>query len=378
MKKASDDQSYLYNTGIWIELLAEAFKSLPNLATIDIRDFDSSSRYRDGLDARWYSYGSTTIFKASSMRPVLHLHSHDEWNFLDRIFQGVVLAAARSGTNAPNLEVITRSQALASPFYVSAAVMPAVSAYLSKVTKLHLVLRSVEPEPIEAFLHLAHNVKWLRVNYLGGNNNPEKFLTWLSTPATNDTMVDYAKACAVASQDNTTMPIAPLNLPLDSLELGSCSIGSTALNGIVKKLPLRSLSLWRVQLRADPPFKAGNDGKLWKCFLASLEGSDIRRLTVGHATESSAAGVWGQKVTFKGGYDENQLKLPNRRYRNEMFRRAADDCEVQAPPASDNGDDEDDEDDDEDDEDDIGDNGQGGGTDNDEEEDESDGNASDP
>lgn len=341
--RARLDQDYLFNTGLWIELLAEAFKSLPNLETIDLRDFSSASRFRDGPDAKWYSYGSTTLFNEAGIRlPLTQL----DYN-LDRLFVGVVLAAARSGTSAPNLEVITRRLTLTHAFHVSAAVKPEVSAYLSKVKKLHLVLRSTEPEPLEAFLHLAHNVTWLRVNYMD-NSDPAKFLEWLSTPVNNDTMDAYAKACADKDKDKKVMPVAPMNLPLDSLELGSCRISITSLEGISQKLPLRALSLWRVHLSPESPANADPDAKLWRQFIGGLEGSDIRRLTIGHATESSDPRVWGRKVTFKGGYDTNQLKLPARRYRNEMFRRAAEDTEVaKAPdPVSDFDSDEEDDDDD--------------------------------
>ncbi|GMK57419.1 hypothetical protein CspeluHIS016_0402530 [Cutaneotrichosporon spelunceum] len=322
-KRARQDQNYLLNTGVWIEMLTEAFKMLPNLETVDIRDFNSATRFRDGPDAKWYSYGSTTLFSECGMRPALGEGAFD----LDRLFQGIVVAAGRAELTAPNLEVITRNMALTDAFYVSPAIKPAVAKYLGQLKKLHLVLHSAVPEPLEDFLHLAKNITWLRVNHFGRASS-DRFLEWLSTPCNNDTMGDWAKAVATATQEDKELPIAPLSLPLDTLELGGCLIYNASLEGIVAKLPLRSLSMRRVQLCPDPK---GNTTGLWSHFLESLEGGLIRRLHLSAVSESSSPGVWGQRVTFKGGRDPTELWLPARRYRREMFKSAAADTVVDLP-----------------------------------------------
>lgn len=349
--RARQDQDYLFNTGLWIEMLTEAFKLLPNLETLDIRDFNSKTRFRDGRDAQWYSYGSTTIFKACGVRPPL---KSNDFN-LDRLFQGIVVAAGRAELTAPNLEVITRLSALTDAFYVSPAIKPAVAKYLGQLKKLHLVLYSAEPEPLEEFLHLTKNVMYLRVNYSTRHFNPEAFLEWLGTPCNNDTMDDWAKALALAVKDNKELPIAPLDLPLDTLELGGCAISASSLESIVSKLPLRSLSMRRVQLCPEPK---GDTTKLWAHFLESLEGGGVRSLHLSEVTESAGPGLWGQAVTFKGGRFPKDLWLPARRYRSEMFKSAAADVVVEPPPSYDSDDDsdmgsgDDDDDDEEDDDDD--------------------------
>ncbi|BEI80763.1 hypothetical protein CcaverHIS002_0112920 [Cutaneotrichosporon cavernicola] len=332
-KRARQDQNYLFNTGVWIEMLTEAFKTLPNLETLDIRDFNSSSRFRDGPDAKWYSYGSTTLFKESGIRPALGGQAFD----LDRLFQGVVVAAGRAGLTAPNLEVITRNMSLSDAFYVSPAIKPAVTKYLGQLKKLHLVLLNSVPEPLEDFLHLAKNVKWLRVNY-HMHGSPNSFLEWLGTPCNNDTMDDWAKAVATATQEDKELPIPPLNLSLDTLELGGCSISISSLMDIVTKLPLRSLSMRRIHLWRDPGVDAT---QLWAHFLEGLEGRP----------HPQAVGTWGLPVTFKGGRKPNELWLPARRYRHEMFKSAAADTVVEPPPSddSDQADSDIDEDDDEED-----------------------------
>ncbi|BEJ17659.1 hypothetical protein CspHIS471_0610600 [Cutaneotrichosporon sp. HIS471] len=365
-KRARQDQKYLFNTGVWIEMLTEAFKTLPNLETLDIRDFNSSSRFRDGPDAKWHSYGSSTLFKESGIRPALGGQAFD----LDRLFQGVVVAAGRAELTAPNLEVITRNMSLSDAFYVSPAIKPVVTKYLGQLKKLHLVLLNSLPEPLEDFLHLAKNVKWLRVNY-HMHGSPHSFLEWLGTPCNNDSMDEWAKAVATANQEGKELPVPPLNLSLDTLELGGCSISISSLMDIVAKLPLRSLSMRRIHLWRDPGVDAT---QLWAHFLEGLEGGLIRRLLLSDVTESQAAGTWGLPVTFNGGRKPNELWLPARRYRREMFKSAAADTVVQPPPSDDSdqedadidqddpGDDEDEDDDGNDeDEDDDGNGGNGEG-----------------
>lgn len=310
-------------------MLCEAFKSLPNLETIDIRDFNSATRYRDGERAEWHSYGAPTLRELGS-RPVVMTGGLRT----DGIFQGVVIAAARSGTHAPNLELITRHTAV-SPlaFYIPPDLKPELAAYLVNVKKLHLSVGLADAKPLAAFLHLTPYVTWLRVNHLHGHPaTAQEFLEWLATPVNNETADEYAKACATASQENEAFPIAPLNLPLESLDLGFGSVSNVTLRSTVDKFNLHSLSVWKMNIYPDPSLDKDDDGtvKLWPHFLESLEGSSVRRLTLGHVTETSLRTNQHQfrSVTFKGGYDAAQLKLPARRYRSEMFKRAAEDTVV--------------------------------------------------
>lgn len=353
--------------------MSEAFKSLPNLETIDIRDFNSATRYRDGQRAEWHSYGAPTLRALGSyviMTGGLRT---------DGVFQGVVIAAARSGTRAPNLELITR-QSAASPlaFYIPPDLKPELAAYLVNVKKLHLSVGLADAKPLAAFLHLTPNVTWLRVNHLHGHPaTAQEFLEWLATPVNNDTADEYAKACATASEENEAFPIAPLNLPLTSLDLGFGSVSNVTLRATVDKFDLHALSVWKMNIYPDPSLDKSDTGtsKLWPRFLESLEGSSIRRLTLGHVTETSLRTHQHQfrSVTFKGGRDASQLHLPARRYRNEMFKRAAEDTVVADLDLYDDDEDDEDhsdddsEDDDEDDDDDDsqangGGNGNNGGT----------------
>lgn len=58
-----DDQRELMGSGDDRLMLTEAFKNLPNLKVVGIRDFNSNNRRRDGEYASWSSWGATTIFQ---------------------------------------------------------------------------------------------------------------------------------------------------------------------------------------------------------------------------------------------------------------------------------------------------------------------------
>jgi len=47
------DYTFLVESGLLRDMLAEALGNLRNLETIDIRDFNSRSRNRDGLNTEW-------------------------------------------------------------------------------------------------------------------------------------------------------------------------------------------------------------------------------------------------------------------------------------------------------------------------------------
>lgn len=64
--RASADQEYLMKNGIHREMLTEAFTSLENLETVDVRDFNAS-RQRDGTD--WKSWGVTTLYDLTTPNP---------------------------------------------------------------------------------------------------------------------------------------------------------------------------------------------------------------------------------------------------------------------------------------------------------------------
>jgi len=50
---ADSDRQALVSTGLMRDMLAEAFGKLSNLETIDLRDFNSRTRNRDGVGTEW-------------------------------------------------------------------------------------------------------------------------------------------------------------------------------------------------------------------------------------------------------------------------------------------------------------------------------------
>jgi hypothetical protein len=65
------DQSYLTGTGGDIAMLAEAFRNLKNCSEVEIRDYNSKTRFRDGENACWTSYGATTFAIQAGVETIL-------------------------------------------------------------------------------------------------------------------------------------------------------------------------------------------------------------------------------------------------------------------------------------------------------------------
>ena len=286
----------LWNTGCHREMLTEAFRNLPNLEDVVLRDSNSMKRNRDGPHAEWTSYGSTTIFKETGIR--LSQGTNGVWNSgfplqgCSQVFALVLHALGVAGAKPKGLEVMVRNgnHLRDFGFNVPRFVEPSVLPVLQKLEKLHLsidlswrtsprgwsadgatVSQAAPDTHLRKFLSSIPNLKNLRINeHHDYNPALTTFLEWLAaTPP--------SEGAAQATNGDDESSTAPIRLPhLEELSLGIMNLQSATLLGVLRKLApsLKRLELWRITLQRDLP--AGCDPNdppktvFWTDFLSQL------------------------------------------------------------------------------------------------------------
>jgi hypothetical protein len=291
-RDASIAQANFLSRGDAVNLLSQALGNLPNLETIDIRDFNSKTRYRDAVPGQdvpeWRSYGSSRYEQWPRESKWLMCLS-DPIDFLDNAFIAVLVAAARSGTPVKNLELILRNRRTPGPnrcrllqdYAFSALTVPGSpvsKTTLAALTKLHLDLDarssstrgsypSVWPRSIytpryawfdpstmylRRFLALTPNVSWLRLNFPGhirDFDGVSKLITWLALSPYTIPPPD-----APWNEGNP----APVFLPLQRLDLGQASAEEVTFCALLKKFSahledIRLRNTWlRSHMAVDP------------------------------------------------------------------------------------------------------------------------------
>lgn len=353
LRTAVDAQGRLLDTGAAVDLLAEAIANLPKLEAIDIRDFNSPSRYRDTNDTRaraasarvpeWKSYGHSE--HGSWLR---HLGTFliDPYNpqspdFVGRVLQIVLAALGRSTPSARSLEVLLRNPRVGlrdDTLAVFPALDPGIATFLQGLTKLHL---DIAPEParimpsiwqlpvtvdlplsascfdpstanIRRFLSLTPNVTWLRLNFSGASIYiiASLLLRWLALKP--DT--------PLADGSNTTWSDAnpePINLPLKKLDLGNFNVNLDVLVAVIRKFDqLEDISLKRIGLVCDNSKYADEEtdhGSPWPQFfrklparVPNLKSLSLRSLRGGSRTSHL------EDVVFDDGTADADLNFANR------------------------------------------------------------------
>ncbi|KAK3941023.1 hypothetical protein QBC46DRAFT_383880 [Diplogelasinospora grovesii] len=185
--QAAADQSSLMATGVFRDMLARALSNLPNLKTVDIRDFNSNTRTRDGVDTTWTSYGSTTLAAATGislwpeyrpgMAPGGFMPGKRPEITPSKIFQAAVAALAVAQARPEGIEVVVRgSEGLEdSALYVPRHIHDTVDPVLAGLKRLHLTLGggrltkypwSRDLTFTAQFLAQTQNLTWLRLNFM--------------------------------------------------------------------------------------------------------------------------------------------------------------------------------------------------------------------
>ncbi len=248
-------QVTLLSTGRGLDMLTEAFTNLKNLTTVDIRDFNSPTRFRDGSQSTWASYGATTITTRAAGPSRVYFGSSVQSEFASSIFSLVLGALAKADARPENLEVLLRRRSeglfdhcfdLTSPHTGSIRQLLAGLRKLHVDVDFHRGIRhalSVVPAGDQTFqsvllrgicfhkfLARMDNMDWLRINFQHAKLYPaDIFMSHFAVPET---------------------PSSPRPLcKLSRLDFGHTSVSLTALISVVKRIPtLRKLTLRRIAL----------------------------------------------------------------------------------------------------------------------------------
>lgn len=259
-QRAAGAQRRLLTTGKATELLVKALNNLKNLGIVDIRDFSSSTRFRDplpnGRPGLWNSYGASTLatelgyrLKMMCSRP----SSHNEDNFANRVFDLVFNAVAISTCRPHTIQCILKDKrwGLAdSVFDVDNTPAPSMRAPVltnlktlfldlsmeehSRRQSFHGNLRKseiIDPSNtrIRHFLSCTPNLTWLRLNFQANTQRAQslQFVTWLAVlPGSNPSPHKLPWFSDDGTNDSHSIPWdadhnpPPVAMPLEHLDLG--------------------------------------------------------------------------------------------------------------------------------------------------------------
>lgn len=332
----------LWSTGYHRDMLSEAFRNLPNLEDVVIRDFNSHKRSRDGLFQQWTSYGSTTANSETDSNIVQNRYNSREQkfstHFSSQIFSAVLMALGQAGARPKGIEVMARNNnhlksfAFNIPSYMEASVLPV----LQNLEKLHLDVNMFwrservgfarDPNLLLAsdlmlckFLLNTTHVRHLRINE--ANNDEVRvsgLLTWLAGSPTATPPSATATATATATT-TTGIPVpAPVPAPvlppptfshLEELNLGFMHVEASWVLNVVRKLAptLKRLELWKLSLRRGlPDNHVGAPPKVnfWGKFLERLKdipGLELRHIMVGSIQQQWYSRPSSSMITFRDG-----------------------------------------------------------------------------
>ncbi|KAF1972636.1 hypothetical protein BU23DRAFT_554851 [Bimuria novae-zelandiae CBS 107.79] len=227
------DQFALMSSGRGRDLLAEAFRNLPNLETLGIRDYNAQGRARD--DNRWSSYGAPTVFQETLC--ALRCGSGD---WASEVFLLVTQALAEANRAIPSVETILRgvSKGLTDIAFFLPSPNDKMDLVLNGLQQLLLTLNYADRRGtnvfndftlLEGFLLRASSLHHLRLNFVKSDSS------W-------------------ASDVIQRLSSVPNLLPnLRRLDLGMLLVGPDTLIHVISKFSatLRHASLWKVVLMHD-------------------------------------------------------------------------------------------------------------------------------
>jgi hypothetical protein len=168
-------------------MLSEAFGRLINCHQIEIRDYDSNTRYRDRT--RWRSYGATDFANLSGIETEFSFNPDDNFpnsdhSWVDRVFSAVLYAVVESGMNCESLMVTTKDVVLgAKAFKWPTKYKSKLEVSMKQMKTFQLALRSlrtsyIDDEDVESFgtlLSFMPELENLRINFDGRFQNAPVF-----------------------------------------------------------------------------------------------------------------------------------------------------------------------------------------------------------
>lgn len=278
------EETSLWATSQYVDMLTEAFVSLPNLQDVIIRDCNSKSRSRDGWRHEWTSYGAPTVLEETRVK--LGQRESIDWarpNFpLDipsQVFIAVLHALAASDAPLRGIEVIARNgwrlgnEAFTLPAETEGET--GIGPVLARLEKLHLCIESPPPmrpvvsdgessppeaahERLLAFLAKTSGVKNLRINEAFSKDGTLGRLIerMAQTPGSDPSEETFGET---SGEKACLSPALVVLMPhLEELSLGLIDIEAPILLSLIAKFApsLRTLELWKVHLERDLPADA--------------------------------------------------------------------------------------------------------------------------
>ncbi|KAF2204453.1 hypothetical protein GQ43DRAFT_160399 [Delitschia confertaspora ATCC 74209] len=299
------DQFSLVGAGLDREMLAEAFRNLPNMKVIAIRNYSTPGRHRD--NSSWNSYGAPTATRETGVQ----LSTNSAWHgdsieytpkFSSRVFSMLLFAIADAGIKPPRIEVDLRtySSGLGDvAFHIAPWGQAKVEPVLANLEALLLTV-NFTPHPmhnvpqapapntpvvgtsgvhLRRFLSRTNNLQHLRLNFQQRNHNePSRdVLSWLGESTTGP--------------DPNLLP--SVTLPrLQRLDFGSLTVEPRLILRVLEKFAptLRTVNLRRVTLRYTRlAFSDEDKPNVWRFFLSQVSA------IVGLQLDSLDLGLLGQE-----------------------------------------------------------------------------------
>ncbi|EAA32457.1 hypothetical protein GE21DRAFT_7503 [Neurospora crassa] len=280
------DQRTLLASGRARDMLVEAFKNLSNLETVDLRDFHSPSRTRDG-DAGWTSYGFNTLSETTGVKHFTGQPRVGEEDYPTLLFTLITHALAAAKARPKGIEVVIRENWAVRDhgFLVPPYLEPDFLPVLAGLKKLHLVLdadlathRDMEIQYLlfKKFLALTPNLTWLRVNFersISHYGGKEALLKWLASSLRPGTW----SSPGLINADPSRLP-PPVEFDhLEQLDIGQLDVSANTLYRLFNKFSstLKAISLRRVKIQqsSDQQTFDKDDAEQnpWIKFLRSLK-----------------------------------------------------------------------------------------------------------
>lgn len=287
------DQQTLLASGRARDMLVEAFKNLLNLETVDLRDFHSSSRTRDG-NATWSSYGYNTLLETTGVKHFTGQPRAGEEDYPTRLFVLITHALAAAKARPEGIEVVIRENWAVRDhgFLVPTYLEPDFLPVLAGLKKLHLVLDinqathgDVEIQYLLFKRFLAHtpNLTWLRINFrrqISHYGEEEALLKWLASSLRPGTW----SSPGLINADPSRLP-PPVELDhLEQLDIGQVSVSANTLSRLFRKFSptLKAISLRRVKMQQNSDQqtfdKDDDEQNPWIKFLRSLKKESLPHL----------------------------------------------------------------------------------------------------
>ncbi|CAK7271360.1 hypothetical protein SEPCBS119000_004565 [Sporothrix epigloea] len=306
---AAAQQKSLFASGRALQLLAAAFSLLPNLETVQLRDFSSRTRSREGPHVAWHSYGLRRTREQLGKTSRSAFRITDDAEFSSRAFALVMSALALSNARPECIEVKMQSKLAGLQYFafdltpVPRLSLPGTSAekgdgdmlaVLAGLSKLFIKLQFVtaprvashlesddsalsgrsknaamESLPLRAWLAHCPKVEWFRLNlHKEVLNYNDVFLRRLGSPLPDF----YPLPVGSTASRDITMPFASHLLRFD---LGVACCRRDVLLKLLDRFPaLEHLSLFRFSLvyewrKEETPYN------VWKFFLDALAQSPL-------------------------------------------------------------------------------------------------------